>query len=576
MIYDPVAPNAPVINAPGGDQHRDGHHLDRPDRHRRLDPRRLRDLPRRRPDRHPLAGDRPHLHRHHVPGAGSYTYSVIAVDGAGNSSLASNAKTVVYDATTAGNPGAPQAAATPTKDEAGLTFTAATDNTGGAGIARYDVYRSGGAGRQHRDDDVHRPTLTHQRHLRLHGQGVDGAGNEGGATGSVLVVYDNVAPTAPDQRHRGHARRTSRPVLSGRARPTLSDVITTTSTAAGRSPARPRLPTFTDTPSPPRARRPTRSTRSTPPATSRPRPRRKVVIYDVTDPVPPTVAGGPSPRRRAGADLDGVDRLRRLELLALRRLPRRRADRRRPRPHLHRRRTATARHLRLHGASPSTTPATSRPPRADARSSSTRPPPAAPGARRRASPTNGEAGADLGRGQRQRRRGIVRYDIYRGAGARPARDHGAFTDAAAAANSTLRPTPSRAIDAAGNRRPVGPATTVVYDTTRAADARPTSRRPRRRRQARRDLDSGGADNLSGLAYYAVFRGATLIGTTAGADLHRQPARDGRHPVVHRQGRRPRGQRSDAAASARRSSSTPSPRTRRASRPSPSPTHATRR
>ncbi len=72
---------------------------------------------------------------------GSYVYTVYAYDGAGNSSLASNARTVVYDTTA---PGAPTGLAglTPTASKPILMWTAATDS-GGSGLQRYDVYRNG-------------------------------------------------------------------------------------------------------------------------------------------------------------------------------------------------------------------------------------------------------------------------------------------------------------------------------------------------------------------------------------------------------------------------------------------------
>src|SRR6185436_1964225 len=73
--------------------------------------------------------------------SGSYSYTVKAVDNAGNVSAASTAKVVVYDVIAPPVPGAFTAPAA-TKVKPTLTYTAASD-TGGAGTDHYDVYRDG-------------------------------------------------------------------------------------------------------------------------------------------------------------------------------------------------------------------------------------------------------------------------------------------------------------------------------------------------------------------------------------------------------------------------------------------------
>ncbi len=231
VVYDPYAPNAPVINAPaatniapvvtwtaptdtggsavvGYEIYRDGNLIGSPS-----------------PPTAVTFTDT------NVPGPGSYTYAVIAVDGAGNRSLSSNAKTVIFDATTPSNPGAPSAAASPTKDKPVLTFTAATDNVNGAGIARYNVYRSGTLVGNTASTTFTDSTLTTSGTYVYTVKAVDGAGNESGATGSVSVVYDNVAPTAPTSVN-ATTPTNQKPVLSW----TGSTDVTTTRGAVRRLP----------------------------------------------------------------------------------------------------------------------------------------------------------------------------------------------------------------------------------------------------------------------------------------------------------------------------------------------------
>src|SRR5262249_34199287 len=71
---------------------------------------------------------------------GSYTYTVVAVDGAGNQSIASPSTAVTVDATAptipTGLSGIP-----PTTVKPVLSWHPATDNAGGSGVAKYNVYR---------------------------------------------------------------------------------------------------------------------------------------------------------------------------------------------------------------------------------------------------------------------------------------------------------------------------------------------------------------------------------------------------------------------------------------------------
>ncbi len=128
--------------------------------------------------------------------SGSYSYTVKAVDHAGNSSNASTAKIVVYDVIAPPVPGS-FAAPAATKVKPTLTFTAAAD-TGGSGTDHYNVYR---------DDVLLGVALTtsYTETSPTYPDGsysytvsaVDKAGNEGPETTPKVVVYDTTAPIAP-------------------------------------------------------------------------------------------------------------------------------------------------------------------------------------------------------------------------------------------------------------------------------------------------------------------------------------------------------------------------------------------
>ncbi len=142
--------------------------------------------------------------------------------------------------------------------------------------------------------------------------------------------------------------------------------------------------------------------------------------------------------------------------------------------------------------------------------------PSAPGSVTATTPTNAKpviswAAASDGSGPTSS--GIVRYDVYRGAVLAGSSTSTSYTDAGATANSSISYTVV-AVDGAANRSPASTAAAVVYDTsspptpTNIGGTTPTATAPVI------TWASGGADNLSGLAYYAVFRGSTQIGTTS--------------------------------------------------------------
>jgi fibronectin type 3 domain-containing protein len=128
--------------------------------------------------------------------SGTYSYTVKAVDNAGNTSNASTARTVVYDVIAPPVPGAFSAPAA-TKVKPTLTFTAATD-TGGAGTDHYNVYRDGtllgtALTTSYTETSSSYPDGAYSYTVSA----VDKAGNESPETTPKVVVYDTTAPVTP-------------------------------------------------------------------------------------------------------------------------------------------------------------------------------------------------------------------------------------------------------------------------------------------------------------------------------------------------------------------------------------------
>ncbi len=128
--------------------------------------------------------------------SGSQSYTVKAVDNAGNASPASTVKTIVYDVTPPPAPGAFTApAATAVKPT--LTWAAVTD-TGGSGTQNYNVYRDGtllgtATNTSYTETDPAYPDGAYVYTVSA----VDKAGNEGAPTTPKTVVYDTTAPGPP-------------------------------------------------------------------------------------------------------------------------------------------------------------------------------------------------------------------------------------------------------------------------------------------------------------------------------------------------------------------------------------------
>ena len=453
--------------------------------------------------------------------AGSYVYTIVARDGAGNSSLASNAKTVVYDVTAPGTPTG-LAAPSPTNAKPTLLWTTTTD-TGGSGIARYEVYRTppGGSPTLAGTTTVGSFTdasVTASGTYTYTVRAIDGAGNAGASSASASVTYDNTAPSTPSALN-GTTPTASPPVLTWAASTdALSGVdhydVLRGGTKINSSP----LTGLTYTDTSPVAASQTYSVRAVDAAGNMSTASTgKVIVYDPNPPsapslsapvataVDPVLTWTASTDPAGGSSLAGYRVYRDGTLIAT---------------------TSAVSYtdsdsavvpgtyvysvVAFDGAGNTTSSAqktvivdTTRP---DA-------PPAPCSA---PSPTNAKpviswAAASDGSGPTSS--GIVRYDIYRGAGLAGSSTSTSFTDAGATANSTLSYTVV-AVDAAANRSVASSAVAVSYDTsapptpTNIGGTTPTGTAPVV------TWTSGGADNLSGLAYYAVFRGSTQIGTTS--------------------------------------------------------------
>jgi large repetitive protein len=450
---------------------------------------------------------------------GTYSYAVYARDGAGNSSLASNVRAVVYDVTAPGTP-AGLAAPSPTNAKPTLIWTATTD-TGGAGVLRYDVYRTppGGSPTVAGSTVVGSFTdaaVTQSGIYTYAVKAVDGAGNVGAASTTVSVTYDNASPTAPTSLN-GTTPTASPPVLTWTASTdALSGVdhydVYRGGTKINASP----LTGLTYTDTSPIVASQTYSVKAVDEAgNASTASAAKIIVYDPNDPSAPSLSAPAATSvdpaltwtasTDSGGSLLGGYRVYRDGTLI-----------------------ATTSSTSYTDGDSAVVPGTyvysvvAFDGAGNSASSALRTvivdqsAPAAPGSVSVTSPTNAKpvvswSAASDGSGPSSS--GIVRYDVYRGVVLAGNSTSGSFTDAGATANSTLVYTVV-AVDAAANRSVASNAATAVYDTTappiptNIGGTTPTSSAPVV------TWTSGGSDNLSGLAYYAVYRGSTLIGTTS--------------------------------------------------------------
>ena len=145
-----------------------------------------------------------------VSASGSYSYAIVAVDAAGNDSVASPVRVIALDANGPNTPATPTGA-TPVASVPTISFTATTDPTVGTvttGVDHYDVYRGG--------VQVNASPITGTGPFTWHDQAgessspasgtgsysytvvaVDGVGNASSASTAKVIGLDATAPNAP-------------------------------------------------------------------------------------------------------------------------------------------------------------------------------------------------------------------------------------------------------------------------------------------------------------------------------------------------------------------------------------------
>jgi fibronectin type 3 domain-containing protein len=122
---------------------------------------------------------------------GSYAYTVTSLDGAGNESLPSAVRAVVYDTTAPGVPAQPAAAASPTNAKPSLTWSAVS------GATSYNVYRSGTPVANVNTPSFTDSSLVSDGSYSYTVTALDDATNESAQSPARAVVYDTTAPTQP-------------------------------------------------------------------------------------------------------------------------------------------------------------------------------------------------------------------------------------------------------------------------------------------------------------------------------------------------------------------------------------------
>ncbi len=142
-----------------------------------------------------------------IAAQGSQSYTVKAVDAAGNVSAASSPKAVVYDVT---NPVPPTVSGpVATNGAPTITWTVSTDS-GGSNLLRYDVYRDGvllGPPSTPTGTTFTDATATAQGSYAYTVRAVDNAGNQSPVSNTRTIVVDTTAPSRARARRRPRPRR---------------------------------------------------------------------------------------------------------------------------------------------------------------------------------------------------------------------------------------------------------------------------------------------------------------------------------------------------------------------------------
>ncbi len=233
---------------------------------------------------------------------GSYDYTVTSLDGLGNESAASPARTVIYDTTAPAAPTQP-AAATPTNAKPALSWTAVS------GADTYNVYRGATLLGNTSSTSFTDTALSTDGSYDYTVTSLDTAGNESVPSQARTVVYDTTAPGAPDQPAAAASPTNAKPSLTWTAVPGATSYNVSRS---GTPVANVATPSFTDS-----ALASDGSysytvtaldaaTNESPPSPAR------SVVYDTTAPTQPTGLDGlptsnnPVLSWNASSDLNGV------------------------------------------------------------------------------------------------------------------------------------------------------------------------------------------------------------------------------------------------------------------------------
>ena len=126
---------------------------------------------------------------------GVYTYDVVAVDGAGNQSVHSAGTTVTVDITPPDAPDGADGPGGPDRDARSLLVR--SDDPGGSGIVRYDVYRGAVLAGSSTGTTFTDTGLSTNGSYAYTVKAVDAAGNVGPASAPYTVTWDSTPPPTP-------------------------------------------------------------------------------------------------------------------------------------------------------------------------------------------------------------------------------------------------------------------------------------------------------------------------------------------------------------------------------------------
>jgi fibronectin type 3 domain-containing protein len=144
---------------------------------------------------------------------GTYPYSIVAIDKAGNVSGPTAVKTVQYDVTAPTAPTSLAAGATPTGQKPTFAYGAGAD-VAGSGVATYRLYRNGTSVLSSPSLTITDTAVTTDGSYTYYVTTVDNAGNESAPSNQVTVLYDKTAPPAPTSLASGPSPTNLKPTLT--------------------------------------------------------------------------------------------------------------------------------------------------------------------------------------------------------------------------------------------------------------------------------------------------------------------------------------------------------------------------